>query len=344
MSNPLALIVVVTRQDPAVVQQDIAGVVSLFVPDRDFLFFALSCTDWRAVWSVGRPKLTAAVTRFTTESKLRESFSLGLQPSEGVACGAARLGRIDLLTVALVHRCPIGIKTFRAAAEAGQLSAVKWLEGVAVVDRRSATVCSAAAGRGHLSMLVHLRDIGFAWDLTTCCKAALGGFDEVVEYCLDHGCTNREDGMIVVLHSAARSGNIKMLQKLVRRFQYELNMNDAVMRGGIESGDLGVVRWVRGVIEARDGHSVLVWEDSMWRSAAYAGGIHILEWAWEFAKRSDVPNHAPCTIMSWAALSNRVEALAWLHQKGFLCDGGTWKMAGDDGVVSFLRSIGCPGS
>lgn len=328
-------------------KEDIAGVVSLFVPDSDFLFFALSCTVWRGVWRAGRPKFTTAVTKFTTETQLRASFSLGLKPSEDVACGAARLGRIDLLTVALLHQCPVGIRTFRAAAEAGQLCMVKWLEGIARVDRRSATVCSAAARWGHLSTLVYLRDIGFAWDLTTCCKAAIGGFEEVVNYCLDEGCTSREEGMVVVLHNAARSGNTNMLQNLVRRFDYELHMNDTVMRGGIESGNLGVVRWVREVVEASNGPSRLEWHDSMWRSAAHGGGIHVLEWGWEFAKRSDIPSNAPCSIMSWAALSNKVEALDWLHKRGFLCDGDTWKMAvrgGNEGVISFLRSIGCPGS
>ena len=329
------------------VKEDIAGVVSLFVPDQDFLFFALSCTVWHGVWSVGRPKFTAAVTKFTTGSQLRASFSLGLEPSESVACAAARLGRIDLLIVALVHRCPAGIRTLRAAAEAGQLSTVKWLDGVATVDRGSATVCSSAARRGHLSTVVHLRAIGFAWDLTTCCKAARGGFESVVDYCLDQGCTTREDGMVVVLHNAARSGNIKLLQNLVGRFHYELSMTDTVMRGGIESGDIGVLRWARGVIEAQNGPSMLWWDDSMWRSAAYAGRVQILEWAWEFAKRSDVPHNASCSIMSWATLSNSVEALAWLHDKGFLCNLGAWRMArrsGNKGVISFVRSIGCPGS
>lgn len=328
----------------AVETQDIATTVSGFVHDNEFLFFALACSVWHGVWHISRSKRTAAVTEFTTVARLRESFSLALKPSERVSCAAAKLGRVDLLSIAVTHGCPIGIKTYKAAAGAGQLYTLRWLEDTVEVGRAIPAVCTAAARGGHLSALAFLRASGFVWDLTTCCQAAKGGFEEIVTYCLDGECTSREEGMIVILHNAARSGDVGMLARLVKRFNYELGMNDTVMRGGVESGHVRVLEWVRGRV--RDGGYLrmeMEWDDGIWRSAAYGGNIETLSWGWEFAKRADVPTLAATTVTSWAALGNHIGALRWLHKKGFPFGVETWNMGTrgcNETIVSFLRDIG----
>ena len=54
--------------------------------------------------------------------------------------------------------------------------------------RWSETCCTAAAGRGHLSLLQWLRAEGCAWDAQTCSRAAFGGHLEVLIWARQNGC------------------------------------------------------------------------------------------------------------------------------------------------------------
>ena len=63
------------------------------------------------------------------------------------------------------------------------------LTGLTPEARRwSETCCTAAAGRGHLSLLQWLRAEGCAWDAQTCSRAAFGGHLEVLIWARQNGC------------------------------------------------------------------------------------------------------------------------------------------------------------
>jgi len=97
------------------------------------------------------------------------------------------------------------------------------------VDQSDSRVCTAAASGGHLHCIKLLKCWGFASDLTTACAAASSGSTEAVVYLIESGCTTREEGMVPLLHFAARGGNIATLEWVVKRFGYEPNSAPFVM-------------------------------------------------------------------------------------------------------------------
>lgn len=185
----------------------------------------------------------------------------------------------------------------------------------------------------------------FGWDMTTCCQAAKRGFEELLVYALDRECTTREEGMIAILHNAAKSGDVTMVARLAKRFDYQVHMNDTVMRGGIESGHVAVLDWMRERVESDSTRLMLEWGDGMWRSAAHGGRVDILRWGWQFAKRSDVPMSVSTSVTSWGVLGEHLAVLRWLHEKGFPFGADTWAMGirgRNESIVSFLLGIRCP--
>lgn len=191
------------------------------------------------------PDITADVARYTSASQLRESFASGLAPSSNVSHAAAMFGRTDLLTVARENGCPLDRLTYKAAALCAQLPTLEWLHRTVIIDRTVPSVCSTAALGGDIMCLKFLRPVGFEWDLTTCCRAARNGFRDILEWCLENGCTTRDQGMVAILHNAAKSGSVETLEFAVKKFSYTVEMNDMSMRGGVEGGHIPILDWIR---------------------------------------------------------------------------------------------------
>ena len=198
--------------------------------------------------------------------------------------------------------------------------------------------------------LKFLRSVGFEWDLTTCCRAARNGFRDILEWCLENGCTTRDRGMVAILHNAAKSGSVYTLEFAVKKFNNTVEMNDMSVRGGVEGGHIPILDWIRAEVLRKNPILAVIqrtWGTGMWRNAAYAGNIGTLEWGWEFARRAGTPDPAATSITSWGALSGNITVLEWLSDKGFAYGTDTWTMGvrgWDEEVIDYLRGIGCPGS
>jgi len=207
------------------------------------------------------------------------------------------------------------------------------------VDQSDSSVCTAAAKGGHLHCLKLLKCWGFVGDLATCCAAASSGSTEAVVYLIESGCTTRDEGMIPLLHFAAKGGNIETLEWMVNKFEYEPYFNDTIARGAIEASQLHILEWVReragGLLPSPS------WCVTLWRQAAYAGDLRVLEWGWTFARP-----HPECTsVVAWSILGGKMRSLQWLLGKGFPVGGDAWKLAvhgRKDEMVVFLRSAGYP--
>ncbi|CAM9422068.1 unnamed protein product, partial [Hapterophycus canaliculatus] len=159
-------------ESPAVTHMDILGTLLLFVPEKQFLFFAPVSRSWRDAWhGLQQPRggrrrrrgtSTARVTRHTSAHQWRYSLANGLR-AEGV----------DWCT---------------AAARVGNLALVKWLRGGKKRHPWGPVTCAAAAGGGHLAVLRWLRENGCPWDTSTCSQAAGGGHLSVLQWARLHGC------------------------------------------------------------------------------------------------------------------------------------------------------------
>ena len=325
---------------------DIASYLSEFVPDADHIWFVLVSRGWRGGWGNGRPKNTRAITPFTRPLQLCESFSLGLSPTLEVGNAAARIGCLNLLHIGFFYGCPLDVSTFMAAAIGGHLFVLQWLNYNVLVSRESALVCGMAAKGGSLACLQFLRSAGFAWDITTVASAAKGGFDDVLRWALENGCVTRDEGLSVVLLNAAKEGHVRTLQWVVPYFGYQVHMNDAIVRGAVVGGQVGVLNYVLSVAWGVE-LSHLRWDTGMWCDAAFSGNIDVLQWGWQHSLQLMIPFATGAKITAWAAMGGNADALRWLVEKGFRVGVTTWMMGmtgQDEAVMSFLRSIGCPGS
>ena len=77
------------------------------------------------------------------------------------------------------------------ATKNGYLGLLKWVRDVGAGWRectQGTSLCSHAAGRGHLEVLKSARQNGCGWDCTTCSSAAAGGHLEVLKWARQNGC------------------------------------------------------------------------------------------------------------------------------------------------------------
>lgn len=91
----------------------------------------------------------------------------------------------------------------------------------------------------------------------------------------------------------------------------------------------------------------LLWDTAMWSDAAFVDNIDILQWGWVNSRRPMIPFTAGSAVASWAAMGGNADCLRWVVERGFPVNAHTWVMGergGDEAVLAFLRSIGCPGS
>lgn len=326
---------------------DVASEVVGFVEGDEFLWWALCCNTWRGAWRGA--KTTAGVKRHTTPVQLSQSFQYGLSRSMHVATAAAHAGRADLLDMAAgMYGCPVGPSTYCGAASSGQLHILMYLWENYPVDQSDCSVCAVAAGGGHLHCLKFLRYKGFGVNLITCCMAAQSGSTETVVYLIETGGTTREEGMVPLLHYAAVSGNITMLEWLVEKFEYLTDCNDTIARGAIEGSNIEILEWVREnnfysrVGLAGDLLPLCSWNLTLWRQAAFVGDVRILEWGWAFARGVETPNLEHITVVEWATMGGGLSSVQWLMDKGFAL-GNAWMVAVQFRhfhIVDFLRSVG----
>lgn len=108
------------------VKSDMAFMLSTFVQDDDYVFFALVCGAWSKIWDQQqRDKTTRAVKPTSTVRQLSYCFSLGLFASARVTTAAASIGRIDLIATGRVNGCPLrGYFDMMAACRGGHLATV----------------------------------------------------------------------------------------------------------------------------------------------------------------------------------------------------------------------------
>lgn len=325
---------------------DIASCLSEFVPDNNFVHYALVSRGWRGSWGKGRTKTTRAITPTTTPLQLCESFSLGLLPTVRVCNAAAKIGSLHLLDMSCFHGCPLDVSTFMAAALGGHLDVLRWLNYNVEISRENAKVCGFAARGGSLACLKFLRSEGFAWDIRTVASAAKRGLDDVLRWALENECVTRDEGLTHVLLSAAKGGHVRTLQWVVPFYGYEVYMNDVVVRGAVVGGHTCVLDYVLSVAWGVT-FDHLFWDTAMWCDAAFAGNIDVLQWGWVNSRRPMFPFASGAVVASWAAMGGNADCLCWLVERGFSVDAQTWAMGkrGDnEAVTEFLRSIGCPGS
>ncbi|CAM9700582.1 unnamed protein product [Ectocarpus sp. 6 AP-2014] len=329
------------------VKSDMAFVISTFVQDDDYVFFALVCDAWARIWELQqRGKTTRAVKTSSTVRQLSYSFSLGLRAGKRITAAAASIGRIDLIATGRVNGCPsLGLSTMTAACRGGHIATVKWLFRNSNVDRSSVAICAAAAKGGSLECLQFLRRQGFDWDLTTASYAARGGFTDMLKWSLLHDCTTVEEGKCHILYNAAVGGQVEALKWLVPYFDHYAYMSDAICRGAVIAGEIGPLQFVMDLAYERGTpHNYMLWDISMWRSAALSGKIEILDWGWVNTKGDNVPGDYDDSVTGWAAMSSKVDALRWLVEHGFAFGAGTWKMAtvsSNNVVLAYLEEIGC---
>lgn len=206
-------------------------------------------------------------------------------------------------------------------------------------------MCAAAAKGGSLECLQFLRRQGFEWDVCTASYAAQGGFIDILKWSMLHNCTTVDEGKCHILYNAGIGGQTKVLQWLVPCFDHYAYMTDPICRGAVVAGQMAPLEFVMQIASERDTpHQYLVWDISMWRSAALSGKIEILHWGWIHAKGDDVPGTYDDSVTGWAAMACKADALRWLVERGFPFAEGTWKMANigsNNAVLSYLVEIGC---
>lgn len=228
-----------TAASLATTNTDVLSHLLNFVPDDQYLFFAVVSRTWRSAWGEAqRISATKQATQDSSESQLQESLEAGL-PLDKVHLSEAlaRHGHLDLLQLARKHGCAWGAAT-----------------------------CSAAAGAGHLELLQWCKYNGCPWDDRALTEAARGGHTEVLEWARMFGCEVSmgapaaaagagnlnllkyliQDGFPVssgVCGAAAESGHLEILEYLVEN---ECPINEMTLFGAVLNGQLAVVEWVLG--------------------------------------------------------------------------------------------------
>ncbi|CAM9811930.1 unnamed protein product, partial [Scytosiphon promiscuus] len=140
------------RRGPAMTNVDVLGCMVVYVPEKQFLFFAPACRAWRAAWGQ-RPTLTSFTSLDSSVSQLQDSFGCGLPRNRNTVCSVlARYGKLGPLKYARAEGCP-----------------------------SDETASFEAAGQGHLSTLQWLRENGCPWNELTCSLAARGGHLPVLQ-------------------------------------------------------------------------------------------------------------------------------------------------------------------
>jgi len=156
----------------------------------------------------------------------------------------AASGNLDML----VHARALGFEwdasVCQAAAAKGHTHILKWLRGsfqhtpCPFLELTGRDCCAVAALGGHLGTLKWLRKHGCPWDRGTCNYAAKSGNLRVLKYARRHGC----DWGARTTANAANSGNLEMLQWM-RAENPRCPWNGDTMRFAAFRGHIDILRW-----------------------------------------------------------------------------------------------------
>ena len=167
------------------VSKDVILNLAGFVDDEQYLFFASVSTAWKEAWGL-RPKVTRAVTPYTTVPQLVQSFRGGLEQGEAVCEAATSLGRLDLLQCARSFGCPWPDAVYSIAAKGGHVDIMTWARANGCPFEKD--TCHVAAGAGHLMALQWAHANRCPANEDTCYRAAVGGHMKLIWWLRSHGC------------------------------------------------------------------------------------------------------------------------------------------------------------
>ncbi|KAL6054459.1 Ankyrin repeat domain-containing protein [Balamuthia mandrillaris] len=259
---------------------------------------------------------------------------------------AARRGHLEVLRWIRAnqgqHACKEWCPDMNAALE-GQWEVLKWLHFEVGCAWSGASVCSAIAAIGNLSMLQWVRDRGCPWDESTCSAAAGKGHLEVLQWAREQGCPWQES----TCNKAAMNGHLHVLQWARA---HGCPWNEDTCSEAALNGHLHVLQWARAqgcpwdmwtcARAAWNGHLDVVkwaqenrctWDETTSANAAHSGCLDILQWVRENGCPWD---HSTCYK---AASNGHVEVLKWAWEQG--CPHNAWNLlqAAHSGCLPVLK-------
>lgn len=309
---------ILLRESPLTSNIEISrDVLAQFVEDDQYFFFASVCRAWREAWPQNRPKVTRAITSYTSVSQLQCSFDCGLKRTKAVCNAAAAAGNLEALRCArgkspLLQPTQHGksdeataVRVTRRGSCILHVAQLGWRKlglAVAMTTRKSCrrqqdlcpwdltTTAEAAAG-GHLIAVQWLRENGCPWDWQTCARAAKGGYLKILQWCRANGCPWNEHSC----SEAAAGGHLHVIQwARSQGCHWGTGTTFAAARGG----HMNTLRWLvaRGCPwdkrtcggAAWQGHGQIVrfarengcdWDAGTCCGAAFSGSLSLLQWA-----------------------------------------------------------------
>ena len=272
----------------------------------------------------------------------------GYKWDEHTCLDAAMEGHLECLIWAGKNGCPMDrMNIYIKATHNKHLKILWWMS-----KNKDYDLCSHAAEKGYLDILIWARRNEYKWDEYTCLDASSEGHLECLKWARKNGCPWDErtcawaamNGHLECLIWATRngcpwdkwiySGFDAVLHTLIWVWQnnYHLNINMAV-----EYGNLDILMWARkvkhlddwsyfdGEVIIEEGNlSSLIWikkcdyslNKSICLRVARTGRLDILIWAWE--------NEYPCSkwVCFEATTYGNCDILKWIHAHGSPCDCG----------------------
>ncbi|KAL6059217.1 Ankyrin repeat domain containing protein [Balamuthia mandrillaris] len=207
---------------------------------------------------------------------------------------AARRGHMEVLRWIRAnqgeHACK-KVSPDMNAALGGQWEVLKWLHTEAGCAWSGASVCSAIAATGNLSMVQWVRARGCPWDESTCSVAARKGHLEVLQWAREQGCPWQES----TCNKAALNGHLHVLRWA--RAQ-GCPWNRWTCARAAWNGHLDVLKWAR--------ENGCTWDETTSANAAHSGRLDVLQWVrengcpWGHSTCYEAASNGPVEVLKWA--------------------------------------------
>ncbi|CAM9201621.1 unnamed protein product [Sphacelaria rigidula] len=321
------------------------NVLAEFVEHDQYWFFASVCRAWKDSWPQHRPRITRAVTKYTSDSQLQDAFNGGLNPAITICNAAARVGNLKALqyarglqpTIMARNVAPYGDEDAAAAnlsGEGGECGRKQpaYARQLAKSGRRmmGMVMSTATARLLSLSSRPSSRRRQFQkkrvcpWDASTTAEAARGGHTRIVQWLRMHGCP--WDWRTPAL--AARGGYLKVLEWCRAN---GCPWNEETCSEAAAGDHLYVVQWARA--------NRCAWNAGTSFAAARGGHINTLQWL--------IANGCPwdARACGGAAWEGHAQVVRWAWENGCVWDSGTCcgaAFAGDLLLLQWARERDCP--
>lgn len=212
-------------------------------------------------------------------------------PLDHVLEGAARRGRVDIMTWARFWRAPRPTYLCYHAAGGGHLEALQW--ALRRGWRPDPFTTKAAADGGHLQVLKWAVFAGFECSKAAMLGAAQAGRLEIIEWAARNKLVDTE-----TCRRAVRGRQLQVLQTL---FAHGCQLDVTVFHEAARVGNLDVIQWLRS--------NGCDWDIHVCMLAASHGHLAVLQWL----RRPD----DPCpwrwqTCMKRATECKRSDVVEWL--------------------------------